>query len=71
MDRGCAMWALIDFRTEDGQIWDWNPNFCCVRHALAPLGQSLAQWLTDWLRGKAHAGPHPHRVLASADCRNR
>ncbi|MFF7641828.1 SMI1/KNR4 family protein [Streptomyces canus] len=70
MDRGCAMWALIDFRTADGQMWDWDPNLCCIRHAPAPIGQSLAQWLTDWLRGQAHAGPYPHRVGADAGCRN-
>ncbi|MGI5414021.1 SMI1/KNR4 family protein [Streptomyces chartreusis] len=43
MDRGGAMWALIDFRTADGQMWDWDPNLCCMEHALAPLGQSLAE----------------------------
>lgn len=70
MDRGCAMWTLIDFRTADGQMWDWDPNLCCIRHAPAPIGQSLAQWLTDWLRGKAHEGPYPDRVSAASDCRN-
>jgi hypothetical protein len=58
MDRGCAMWALIDFRTADGQMWDWDPNLCCTRHALAPIGQSFTQWLVDWLHGKAHEGPY-------------
>ncbi|WP_371798696.1 SMI1/KNR4 family protein [Streptomyces sp. NBC_01707] len=38
MDRGCAMWALIDVKTADGQMWDWDPNLCCREHALAPLG---------------------------------
>jgi hypothetical protein len=70
MDRGCAMWTLIDFRTSDGQMWDWDPNLCCIRHAPAPLRQSLAQWLTDWLRGQAHAGPCPHRVPADSACHN-
>ncbi|MGI5436362.1 SMI1/KNR4 family protein [Streptomyces shenzhenensis] len=70
MDRGCAMWTLIDFRTADGQMWDWDPNLCCIRHAPAPIGQSLAEWLTDWLRGEAHEGPYPHRARANASCRN-
>ncbi|MFF7937194.1 SMI1/KNR4 family protein [Streptomyces sp. NPDC007940] len=70
MDRGCAMWALIDFRTPDGQMWDWDPNLCCIRHALAPLGQSLAQWLTDWVRGEAQEGPLPHHVPADSACHN-
>ncbi|MEU0412220.1 SMI1/KNR4 family protein [Streptomyces griseorubiginosus] len=70
MDRGCAMWALIDFRTADGQMWDWDPNLCCIRHAPEPLGQSLAQWLTDWVRGESHAGPYPHRAPADSACHN-
>ncbi|MFJ6000186.1 hypothetical protein [Streptomyces sp. NPDC092370] len=51
LDRGCAMWTLIEFRTADGQLWDWDPSLCCMQHALAPLGQPLAQWLTDWVHG--------------------
>jgi hypothetical protein len=70
MDRGCAMWTLIDFRTADGQMWDWDPNLCCVRHAPAPTGQSLAQWLTDWMQGKAHEGPYPEQVSIPSDFRN-
>ncbi|WP_326779178.1 SMI1/KNR4 family protein [Streptomyces sp. NBC_01445] len=71
MDRGCAMWALIDFRTADGQMWDWDPNFCCTEHALAPLGQSLAEWLTDWLNGTIPDGSYPHREVSSKDCSSR
>ncbi|MFE6482208.1 SMI1/KNR4 family protein [Streptomyces sp. NPDC057757] len=69
MDRGCAMWTLIDFRTADGQMWDWDPNLCCIRHAPAPIGQSFAHWLTDWLHGKAHEGPYPRNALALSGCR--
>jgi hypothetical protein len=68
MDRGGAMWALIDFRTADGQMWDWDPNLCCPEHALAPLGQSLAEWLTDWLNGTMPDGPYPQRELAAEGC---
>ncbi|MGX1668108.1 hypothetical protein [Streptomyces sp. NPDC055400] len=65
MDRRCAMWALVDFRTADGQMGDWDPNLCCAEHAPAPLGQSLAEWLTDWLNGALPDGPYPHRELAA------
>lgn len=68
MNRGCAMWTLIDFRTPDGQMWDWDPNLCCLPHALAPLEQSLAQLLTDWLHDVMPDGPYPHRELSSRDC---
>ncbi|WJY50240.1 SMI1/KNR4 family protein [Streptomyces chengbuensis] len=68
MDRGCAMWALIDFKTADGQMWDWDPNLCCKEHALAPLGQSLAGWLTDWLHGSMPDGSYPHRELSARNC---
>ncbi|MEU0208353.1 SMI1/KNR4 family protein [Streptomyces canus] len=70
MDRGCAMWTLIDFRSADGQMWDWDPNQCCIRHAAAPIGQSLAQWLTEWLQGTARTGPYPLRAPADSDCVN-
>ncbi|MER6185850.1 hypothetical protein [Streptomyces sp. NPDC001652] len=70
IDRGCAMWTLIDFRTADGQMRDWDPNLCCVGHAPAPTGQSLAQWLTAWLQGTAHQGPYPERASIASDCRN-
>jgi hypothetical protein len=68
MNRGCAMWTLIDFGTTDGQMWDWDPNLCCLPHALAPLEQSLSQWLTDWLHGTMPDGPSPHRELSSRNC---
>ncbi|MFL9658667.1 SMI1/KNR4 family protein [Streptomyces sp. PB17] len=68
MDRGCAMWALIDFKTADGQMWDWDPNLCCTAHALAPLGQSLAEWITDWLHGTTPDGPYPQRETTGKNC---
>ncbi|MFJ3671187.1 SMI1/KNR4 family protein [Streptomyces sp. NPDC090106] len=67
MDRGCAMWTLIDFRTADGQIWDWDPASCCTDHALAPLDQPLAQWLADWLRDTASDSSSPHREPTGRD----
>ncbi|WP_328665300.1 SMI1/KNR4 family protein [Streptomyces sp. NBC_00322] len=30
MDRGCAMWTMVDFDTPEGRIWDWDANECCV-----------------------------------------
>lgn len=68
MDRGCAMWALIDFKTVDGQMWDWDPNLCCTEHVLAPLGQSLAEWITDWLRGALPDGPYSQREFSGRNC---
>ncbi|MEV1026905.1 SMI1/KNR4 family protein [Streptomyces sp. NPDC050264] len=68
MDRGCAMWALIDFKTADRQMWDGDPTLCCTEHALAPLGQSLAEWLTGRLNGTVPDGPCPRREPAGLDC---
>ncbi|MDT0616430.1 SMI1/KNR4 family protein [Streptomyces lancefieldiae] len=68
MDRGCAMWALIDFKTADGQMWDWDPNLCCTAHALAPLEQSLTEWITDWLHGTTPDGTYPQRETTSKNC---
>ncbi|MEU8489031.1 SMI1/KNR4 family protein [Streptomyces sp. NPDC048641] len=68
MDRCCAMRALIDFTTADGQMWESDPNLCCKEHALAPLGQSLAEWLADSLHGAIPDGSYPHRELAAEDC---
>ncbi|MGH1553531.1 SMI1/KNR4 family protein [Streptomyces sp. L7] len=41
MNRGCAMWTLIDFRTADGQMWDWDPNLCCLH---TPSPRSNSHW---------------------------
>lgn len=68
MDRGCCIWTLIDFRTSDGQIWDWDPSICCLDHALAPVGRSLAEWLDDWLTGRVSDGPHPARLAHPIHC---
>lgn len=45
-----------------------DPNLCCTEHALAPLGQSLTEWLADWLNGTMPDRPYPHRELANNDC---
>jgi hypothetical protein len=62
------MWALIDVKTADGQMWDWDPNLCCTEHALAPLGLSLAEWITHWLRDTMPDGPCPQRELSGMNC---
>ncbi|MFI6875492.1 SMI1/KNR4 family protein [Streptomyces sp. NPDC050400] len=49
-------------------LMDWDPNLCCREHALAPLSQSLAEWLTDWLNGAMPDGPYPNRVHVAQDC---
>jgi hypothetical protein len=55
MDFGSGMWAMVDLRTEQGRIWDWDPGQSCV---LAPTTLSLAQWLQGWLEGRIVEGPH-------------
>ncbi|MFJ5639858.1 SMI1/KNR4 family protein [Streptomyces sp. NPDC093223] len=68
INRNCSVLALIDFRTSDGQMWVWDPNLCCLPHAIGPLEQSLAQWLTDWLHDAMLDGPYPQRELSSREC---
>ncbi|ANP55648.1 hypothetical protein J2Z21_005719 [Streptomyces griseochromogenes] len=65
MDRGCCMWTLIDLATEDGRIWDWDPDECCV---LVPTTLSLSQWLTGWLEGWVVEGPYDHFRTHDANC---
>lgn len=65
MDRGCAMWTLVDFTTPEGRIWDWDPYQCCV---LVPTTLSLKQWLAGWLDGRIEPGPYPHVRIHAEDC---
>ncbi|MFF9808733.1 SMI1/KNR4 family protein [Streptomyces coeruleorubidus] len=68
MDRGCAMWTLVDFKTPEGHIWDWDPNDCCV---LVPTTLSLAQWLTGWLEGWIQPGPYTQFRIHEENCPSR
>lgn len=42
---GCALWALIDCRTPDGQMWWWYPG--CDSTTC-----TFAEWLAAWLCGR-------------------
>ncbi|MET7828946.1 SMI1/KNR4 family protein [Streptomyces sp. NPDC005386] len=65
MDRGCAMWTLVDFTTPEGRIWDWDPHQCCV---LVPTILSLKEWLAGWLDGRIEPGPYLHVRIHAEDC---
>jgi hypothetical protein len=46
--------TLIDCRDPSGPLWGWDPNLwdpnlCCLEHALFPLDQSLGQMLKEAL----------------------
>ncbi|MFG2915961.1 hypothetical protein ACGF0D_24130 [Kitasatospora sp. NPDC048298] len=47
---GGVIWWCIDLSTPEGRMWGGDEN-ACDRHWLAPQDLTLAQWLTDWLRG--------------------
>ncbi|RKE22093.1 hypothetical protein BX266_5515 [Streptomyces sp. TLI_171] len=64
---GCAIWWHIDLRSPHGQMWGWDPNARCRRHQLFPERFTLAEWLTDWLRGN-RTFPSPPEVTDCPDC---
>lgn len=45
IDWGCAIATWIDCRDPSGPLWVWDPNLCCLGHAMFPLDQTLAQML--------------------------
>lgn len=47
---GGVIWWCIDLSSREGRMWGGDEN-ACDRHWLAPQNLTLAQWLTDWLRG--------------------
>ena len=49
IDWGCAILTLIDCRDPTGPLWGWDPNGCCLGHALFPLDQTLAEMLEESL----------------------
>jgi hypothetical protein len=58
-DFGCAMWALLDCRHPEGQMWWWDAG---DRHKLK---LTLAQWFTAWLSGElSEVQSRPDLVLA-------
>ncbi len=46
-DVGCAIMWLVDFRDPSGPMWGWDPHGCCLDHARAPQGLTLADWLVE------------------------
>ncbi|MGV9273826.1 DUF4240 domain-containing protein [Streptomyces griseosporeus] len=65
MDRGCCMWTMVDFRTPEGRIWDWDANDCCT---LTPTTLTLADWLKGWLEGWIIPGPYSELRVHPAGC---
>lgn len=51
IDWGCAIMTLIDCRDPAGPLWGWDPNLCCLDHALFPLDQTLGTMLEESLTG--------------------
>ncbi|MFI5681238.1 SMI1/KNR4 family protein [Streptomyces cellulosae] len=49
IDWGGAIMTLIDCRDPSGPLWGWDPNLCCLEHALFPLDQTLTQMLEEAL----------------------
>jgi hypothetical protein len=45
IDWGCAIMTMIDCRDPRGPLWGWDPNLCCLDHALFPLDQNLFEFL--------------------------
>ena len=66
IDWGCAIMTLIDCRDPSGPLWGWDPNLCCLEHALFPLDQSLTQMLKEALTAEY---PEPFYARYFADLR--
>lgn len=64
---GCAIATMIDCRDPAGPLWGWDPNLCCLDHALFPLDQCLAQMLEESLDADY---PEPFYAGYFADLRN-
>lgn len=48
VERGCCIWNMVDFSSPGGEVWEWDPNQRCLRHAVFPRQQTLAQWIERW-----------------------
>ncbi|GGT76367.1 hypothetical protein GCM10010207_86490 [Streptomyces atratus] len=58
-DFGCAMWALLDCRHPEGQMWWWEEG---DRHKLA---LTFPQWIQAWLDGHL-----THKFMAARQLRD-
>jgi hypothetical protein len=47
-DFGCAMWALLDCRHPQGQMWWWDQGDRYKLHL------TLSEWFAAWLAGEPH-----------------
>ncbi|MEU4572180.1 SMI1/KNR4 family protein [Nonomuraea sp. ATR24] len=56
LDWGCAIASLLDCRDPEGAMWGWDPNLCCLDHALFPQNITFASWLTESI-GREFAEP--------------
>ncbi|MEV0626768.1 SMI1/KNR4 family protein [Nonomuraea wenchangensis] len=56
LDWGCAIASLLDCRDPEGAMWGWDPNLCCLDHALFPQDITFASWLAESI-GRDFAEP--------------
>ncbi|MER6578019.1 hypothetical protein [Nonomuraea sp. NPDC001023] len=47
LDWGCAIASLVDCSDPQGAMWGWDPNLCCLDHALFPQDITFASWLAE------------------------
>ncbi len=73
---GTAIWSLVDCRDPAGPMWIWDPmgphlrpdqaGAGVDRSALTPQNMTLAEWLTEWLRGSFTRDFRPSTLRAVA-----
>ncbi|WP_182907444.1 hypothetical protein [Microbispora sp. H13382] len=76
---GTAIWSLVDCRDPAGPMWIWDPigpypqsdppdqaDIGLDRSALTPQNMTLAEWLTEWLRGSFTRDFRPATLRALA-----
>lgn len=54
LDWGCCIASLLDCRDPAGAMWGWDPNLCCLEHALFPQDITLNEWLADSIGREYH-----------------
>ncbi|MCO5999850.1 hypothetical protein [Actinoallomurus rhizosphaericola] len=47
LDWGCCIASLLDCRDPAGAMWGWDPNLCCLEHALFPQDVTFNEWLAE------------------------
>nr|WP_157554273.1 SMI1/KNR4 family protein [Herbidospora sakaeratensis] len=56
LEWGCGLASLLDCRDPKGALWGWDPNRCCLDHALFPQDITFAAWLAESI-GRDFAEP--------------